>query len=117
MGVLIIGVLVVGLIPAFIARSKGRSFVGFWIYGTLLFVVALPHALLAGPKRIRGTVILISVGAAIIAFIAVTAIGIYLVISWNNWKYISFSMSALIGLLVYWRVGRLMSDNAGPGSA
>ncbi len=35
-----------GLIPAVIARSKGRNFVGWWIYGALLFIVALPHALL-----------------------------------------------------------------------
>lgn len=40
---------ILGLIPAVIARHKGRSFVGFWIYGTLLFIVALPHALLMKP--------------------------------------------------------------------
>lgn len=37
---------VLGLLPAAIAQSKGRSFFGFWIYGMLLFIVALPHALL-----------------------------------------------------------------------
>lgn len=41
---------VLGLIPAAIARSKGRSFFWFWIYGVLLFIVALPHALLAKPN-------------------------------------------------------------------
>ena len=41
---------VIGLIPAAIARSKGRSFFGFWLYGALLFIVALPHALLAKPN-------------------------------------------------------------------
>ncbi len=41
---------VLGLIPAAIARRKGRSFFGFWIYGALLFIVALPHALLAKPN-------------------------------------------------------------------
>lgn len=45
MEILLIAVLL-GLIPAVIARNKGRSFVGFWIYGFLLFIVALPHALL-----------------------------------------------------------------------
>lgn len=35
-----------GLIPAFIARSKGRGFLKWWIYGSLLPVVALPHALM-----------------------------------------------------------------------
>lgn len=39
--------IVLGLIPAAIAQSKGRSFFGFWVYGALLFIVALPHALLA----------------------------------------------------------------------
>lgn len=36
-----------GLIPAAIAWYKGRSFWLFWLYGTLVFVVALPHAILA----------------------------------------------------------------------
>ena len=43
-------VIVLGLIPAAIARSKGRSFFGFWVYGALLFIVALPHAILAKPN-------------------------------------------------------------------
>ncbi len=37
---------VLGLIPALIAQSKGKSFIGWWIYGALLFIVALPHALI-----------------------------------------------------------------------
>ncbi len=45
MEVFILAVLI-GLIPAAIARNKGRSFVGWWIYGALLFIIALPHALL-----------------------------------------------------------------------
>jgi hypothetical protein len=35
-----------GLIPAAIARSKGRSFVVWWIFGALLLIVALPASLL-----------------------------------------------------------------------
>ena len=35
-----------GLIPAYIARSKGRSFFVWWFYGASLIVVALPHAIL-----------------------------------------------------------------------
>jgi HEAT repeat protein len=35
-----------GVIPAWIAERKGRSGLGWWLYGTTLFVVALPHALL-----------------------------------------------------------------------
>jgi hypothetical protein len=44
--ILIVTVLIIGLIPAMIASSKGRGFVGWYIYGCLLFIVALVHALL-----------------------------------------------------------------------
>lgn len=37
--------IVLGLIPALIAQSKGRSFIGWWIYGVLLFIIALVHSL------------------------------------------------------------------------
>ena len=40
MEVLII-VILLGLIPAAIAQRKGESFVVWWIYGSLLFIVAL----------------------------------------------------------------------------
>jgi hypothetical protein len=36
---------VIGLLPAAIAKGKGRSFGAWWLYGALLFIVALPHAL------------------------------------------------------------------------
>ena len=49
MEVLII-VILLGLIPAAIAQRKGESFVVWWIYGSLLFIVALPHALLKKPN-------------------------------------------------------------------
>lgn len=45
LAVLIFAVLI-GLIPAAIAQSKGREFVPWWIYGALLFIVALPHSLM-----------------------------------------------------------------------
>jgi hypothetical protein len=45
MEILIVAVLV-GLIPAAIARGKGRSFALWWLYGAALFIVALPHSLL-----------------------------------------------------------------------
>jgi len=38
--------LLIGLIPAFIAQGKGKSFVLWWIYGALIFIVALPHSLI-----------------------------------------------------------------------
>jgi len=45
MEILIIAVLI-GLLPAAIASSKGRNFAAWWLYGALLFIVALPHSLL-----------------------------------------------------------------------
>lgn len=40
-----------GIIPAVIARRKGHSFVTWWIFGALLFIVALPLALYQKDKR------------------------------------------------------------------
>jgi hypothetical protein len=37
---------ILGLIPAFIAQGKGRSFGGFWFYGFLAFPIALIHSLI-----------------------------------------------------------------------
>lgn len=34
------------LIPAFIASSKGRSFVLWYIYGVCLLIVAIPHSII-----------------------------------------------------------------------
>lgn len=45
MEVLVIAVLI-GLIPASIAKGKGKSFCLWWFYGAALFIVALPHALI-----------------------------------------------------------------------
>ena len=36
----------VGLIPAFIAKSKGRNFGKWWFYGAMTFMIAIIHALL-----------------------------------------------------------------------
>ena len=38
--------LVLGIIPASIAHSKGRNFVLWYIYGVALFIIALVHSLL-----------------------------------------------------------------------
>ena len=43
----------IGIIPASVARSKGRAFVDWWIYGTLFFIVALPHSLLIRPDALK----------------------------------------------------------------
>jgi cation transport ATPase len=42
---------ILGIIPAMIASSKGRSPVAWWFYGTALFIIALPHALLLSPTK------------------------------------------------------------------
>jgi hypothetical protein len=33
------------LIPAFIAKSTGRNFFVWWIYGIVLFIIALIHSI------------------------------------------------------------------------
>lgn len=38
-----------GLIPAKLASDKGRSFGGWWFYGSAFFIIALPHSLLISP--------------------------------------------------------------------
>ena len=52
MSILLLAVCI-GVIPAFIAQSKGRIFLAWWIYGAALFVVALPHSLLIKPDAER----------------------------------------------------------------
>lgn len=44
-----------GLLPAFMASQKGRGFVRWWVYGALVFPVAIVHALLIGAHFARGT--------------------------------------------------------------
>jgi hypothetical protein len=39
-------IIVLGLIPAAIARRKGHPFLLWWLYGAVLFAVALPHAII-----------------------------------------------------------------------
>jgi hypothetical protein len=50
MEVFIFAVLI-GLIPALIAKGKGRSFGLWWFYGAAIFIVALPHALIMKPDN------------------------------------------------------------------
>lgn len=38
--------LVIGNIPAMVAKNKGHSYFLWYIYGVALFIIALPHALL-----------------------------------------------------------------------
>lgn len=43
--IIVLILVVLGLIPAFIARSKGRSFRDWWLFGSGLFPVALPMSI------------------------------------------------------------------------
>ncbi|TOF21913.1 hypothetical protein CGJ26_10615 [Vibrio parahaemolyticus] len=48
---LIIMAALLGLIPAMIAQSKGRSFGVWWFYGAMIFIIALPHALIMSADK------------------------------------------------------------------
>ena len=41
--------LLLGMLPAFIAMNKGRNFLLWWFYGTVLFVLAIFHAISLKP--------------------------------------------------------------------
>ena len=43
--------IVIGLIPAIIAKNKEKNFFVWWIYGALIFIVALPHSILLKPDK------------------------------------------------------------------
>lgn len=43
---ILIGEVFLGMIPAVIAKKKGKNFNLWWIYGWLLFLIAMIHALL-----------------------------------------------------------------------
>ena len=43
--------ILIGLIPAMIAKGKGKSFGVWWFYGAAIFIVALPHSLLMKPDK------------------------------------------------------------------
>jgi hypothetical protein len=47
---ILIAAVLIGLIPAAIAQKKGYSFIGYWVFGALLFIVALPVTLLMKPN-------------------------------------------------------------------
>lgn len=48
---LIIIMLLLGLLPAAIALGKGRNFLLWWFYGTLLLPFAIFHAIAARPAE------------------------------------------------------------------
>lgn len=42
---------IIGLIPAFIAAKKGKNFLLWWLMGSLVWIVALPLAILIKPEQ------------------------------------------------------------------
>ena len=48
--VLVVAGVLIGLVPAFIAQKKGRSFIDWWLFGVALWPVAIPAALLIKPR-------------------------------------------------------------------
>lgn len=53
---LLVIIALIGLLPAAIAQSKGRSFMLWWLYGAAIFIVALPHALMLSKASGNGRV-------------------------------------------------------------
>lgn len=43
--------LIIGLLPAWIAQRKGQGFWTFYVFGVLLWIVAMPVALLMKDRR------------------------------------------------------------------
>ncbi len=42
---------ILGVVVGMIAKSKGRSFFPWWLYGTLIFIVAIVHVLIIKPDE------------------------------------------------------------------
>lgn len=40
---------ILGILVGMIAKSKGRDFFPWWLYGTLIFIVAIVHVLIIKP--------------------------------------------------------------------
>ncbi|MBP2660129.1 MAG: hypothetical protein H6Q69_3161 [Firmicutes bacterium] len=57
---MLIPALFLGLIPGFIARSKRRSFFSWYVYGVLLFIVALIHSIVIKFNLLIGNNILLT---------------------------------------------------------
>ena len=51
--VIMIVALLLGLVAALIARSKGKELMGWWLYGTMLSLIAIPHALILKKDQSR----------------------------------------------------------------
>lgn len=49
--IILAGAVALGLIPANIAQKKGYDFTTWWIYGALLFIVAIIHVMIIEDKN------------------------------------------------------------------
>jgi hypothetical protein len=47
----IIAAIILGLLPAAIAKTRGQDFFVWWVYGIFLFPIALIHAFFVKPGR------------------------------------------------------------------
>jgi hypothetical protein len=47
----IAGAALVGVIPAMIAQKKGHNFAAWWFFGAMMFIFALPAALILKPNQ------------------------------------------------------------------
>ena len=52
--VILLSLMILGLLPAFIAHRKGRHFFTWWLFGAAFIPAALPMALLLSPEPERG---------------------------------------------------------------
>jgi hypothetical protein len=50
---LILTGVLIGVIPGMIAQRKGHNFFVWWLFGAMLFLFALPAALILKPNRFR----------------------------------------------------------------
>lgn len=48
MEIVFVAALAGALLTGFVAQSKGRNFFGWFLYGALIWIIALPHALMLG---------------------------------------------------------------------
>lgn len=46
-----LGTLIIGFIPGLIGKSKGYDFFNWYVYGVLLFIIALIHSLCLSSKK------------------------------------------------------------------
>lgn len=47
----VIVLMLLGMLPAYVAMAKGRNFLLWWFYGTVLFVFAMFHSIALKPAE------------------------------------------------------------------